>query len=239
MIMNGHFAKLGLALVLPFLLLGCVLTPGKFVSTLTINADRSFTYAYKGEVYAVDPSAAMSDLSESSDDDKSANKKTTGAAAAKAATKQAEADVKNREIATALAKETGYRSVSYAGKGKFLIDYSLSGVLTHSFVFPYNSDAEAVFPFIAVELRQGGIVRVKAPGFANDSSKDKTGGMAGGASTSAAALLDGTFTIDTNAEFVSQNNEAGVTKAGARSTVTWRATALTKDAPTAVLRLAK
>jgi hypothetical protein len=182
----------------------------------------------------------MSSLGESNgDDDKPKDKTAAAEATKKVAAKQAEADVKNREIAVALAKETGYRSVSYAGKGKFLIDYSISGVLTHNFVFPYNSDAEAVFPFIAVELRQGGIVRVKAPGFANDSSKDKTGGMAGGASTSAAALLDGTFTIDTNAEFVSQNNEAGVTKAGARSTVTWRANALTKDAPTAVLRLAK
>jgi hypothetical protein len=237
--MDRSFARLLLTLTGCLLLASCVLTPGKFVSTLSINADRSFSFAYKGEVYAVEPSSAMSSLGETSDDDKPKDKNAVATAAKKAAAKQAEADIKNREVASALSKEAGYRSVTYAGKGKFLIDYSVSGMLTHNFVFPYNSDAEAVFPFLAVELRQGGTVRVKAPGFANDSSKDKTGGMASGASTRAASLLDGTFTIDSNAEFVSQNNEDGVTKANGRNTVTWRANALTKDAPTAVLKFAK
>jgi hypothetical protein len=48
--MTGRFAKLGLALLMPLLLVGCVLTPGKFVSTLTMNADRSFTYVQPGRV---------------------------------------------------------------------------------------------------------------------------------------------------------------------------------------------
>ena len=44
------------ATILPLLLTGCLLTPGKFQSTLSINADRTFAFAYKGEVIAVDPS---------------------------------------------------------------------------------------------------------------------------------------------------------------------------------------
>ncbi|MBN9918207.1 hypothetical protein JND32_15015, partial [Listeria monocytogenes] len=45
-----------------------------------------------------------------------------------------------------------------------------------------------------------------------------------------------TFTLDTDAEIVSQNQEDGAVTTGTRKTVTWKATPTTKDAPTAVLR---
>src|SRR4051812_40372663 len=37
----------------------CILSPGKFVSTLHIARDRSFTFTYVGEVILLDPAAAM------------------------------------------------------------------------------------------------------------------------------------------------------------------------------------
>jgi hypothetical protein len=231
-----------LAVVLaPLLLLACVLTPGKFVSTLTVNDDRSFAFAYKGEVYAIDPSGAMSDLGKpgASDDADSDHKDGATKAGAAATAKKAEADAKNRAIAEALAKEAGYRSVAYLGEGRFMIDYAISGKLDHGFVFPFNSDAEAVFPFVMIELRTNNTVRVRAPGYANDSKSDKSGMAAMSGADSAASKLDGVFTLDTNAEIVSQNNEDGAVKAGGRSTIRWRATPLSKDAPAAVLRLAK
>ena len=42
------------ALAVFLLLSACLVTPGKFVSTLDIRADRSFTFTYKGEVIASD-----------------------------------------------------------------------------------------------------------------------------------------------------------------------------------------
>ena len=233
--MIHRLPRIAFALLAPLLLFGCILTPGKFVSTLTINADRSFSFAYKGEVIAVDPSGAMGGLSSSSSSEDASETKTK---AAEVASKKAEAETKNRAIAAALSKEYGYRSVVYQGEGKFLIDYAVSGTLTHNFVFPFNSDAEAVFPFLTVELRANNTVRVKAPGFANDTKSDKSGvGQMGGSDV--AKHLDGVFTLDTDAEIVSQNNEDGAAKAGNRSTIKWRATPLSKDAPTATLRLAK
>ena len=232
--------RTALVLVAPLMLWGCVLTPGKFVSSLTINADRTFSFAYKGEVVAVDPSSSMKGMTDSSD------AKPAEGDAAKAdppkpdATAEAEADAKNREIAAALSKEAGYKSVVYRGKGKFDIDYAVSGSLTHAFLFPFNADAQAVLPFLMVEVRQGGTVRVRAPGFANSQSSapgmSGLGGMGGGAGD-ASKYLDGVFTLDTNAEIVSQNNEDGAKNVGARKQIVWRATPLTKDAPTAVLRL--
>ena len=144
-------------------------------------------------------------------------------------------------IAAALAKEAGYRKVVYLGDGKFSIDYAMSGTLDRAFVWPYNLDAEIVFPFVVLEVRANNTVRIKAPAFANENDATKGmgvlgGGLGGGAATKPPSQLDGSFTLDTDAEIVSQNNEDGAVAVGARKTVTWKATPTTKDAPTAVLR---
>ena len=214
----GAWTRFALTLAASLLLVGCLLTPGKFTSKLVLNADRSFTYSYAGEVYALDPESTM----RSSSDEK----------AKPDPSKKAEAEAKNRAIADALSKEAGYRSVRYLGEGKFLIDYQVSGMLTHNFIYPFNVDAQAIVPFVAAELRANGTVRVKAPGFANE-AKDQAGPM-GDASGD---KLDGSFVLETDAEIVSQNNEDGPVVAGARKTITWKVTPLTQDAPTAVLRL--
>ncbi|WP_380873474.1 hypothetical protein ACFB49_41700 [Sphingomonas sp. DBB INV C78] len=230
------------ALAAPMLLAGCLLQPGKFTSALTVKADRSFTFAYKGEVIALDPSEAMAagfggsssgeDESEQTPEQKAEKAKEK----AQKAKEAAENEVKRKAIAEALTKEAGYKSATYLGNGKFLIDYEISGKLDHNFIYPFNSDAEIVFPFIVVELRKGGTVRMVAPGYSGSSSK---AGSAPGMPSSNQAL-DGTFTLTTDAEIVIHNNEAGAqTGAGGMKTLTWRATPLTKDAPTASLRLAQ
>jgi hypothetical protein len=255
--MAARLSRLMLVLLMPFALASCVLTPGKFVSTLRIDADRHFTFSYVGEVLALDIGDDMmkglgDSASETPTDPTSGDGEATlqklafqdkdgdkAEDAKKAAAKKAAADAKNRTIAETLSKEAGYRKVAYLGDGKFSIDYAISGTLDHAFLWPYNVDAEVMFPFIALELRANGTVRMKAPAFANDSSKSTSSmGMPGMDKTS--SQLDGVFTLDTNAEIVSQNNEEGaVPTAGGRKTVTWKATPLTKDAPSAVLRLAK
>ena len=123
----------------------------------------------------------------------------------------------------------------FRSDGKFSIDYAISGTLDRGFLWPYNLDAEVLFPFIALEVRANNTVRIKAPGYANqsDASKGLAGGMTDKGPTS---QLDGTFTLDTDAEIVSQNQEDGAVTTGTRKTVTWKATPTTKDAPTAVLR---
>ena len=239
--MLNRLPRIALALLAPLILFGCVLTPGKFVSTLTINADRSFAFAYKGEVIALDSQPADGVKPSDADPLGSESQPTKSSYLLPIAQNRAEKpdnEAKNRAIAEALTKEYGYRSVVYQGNSKFLIDYAVSGTLSHNFVFPFNSDAEAVFPFLVVELRANNTVRIKAPGFANDTKADKTGmgQMAGG---DVASYLDGVFTLDTDAEIVSQNNEDGAAKSGGRSAIKWRATPLSKDAPSAVLRLGK
>ena len=233
-----------IAILAPLLLVGCILSPGKFTSTMTIDADRTFAFTYKGEVIASDPSEALKGIGDKPATDPEPDAKPavyrTAAVNPKAdsgpETAPAEdSEAKYREMAVALSKEQGYRSVVYQGKGKFLIDYAIAGTLTHNFQYPFNSDAGVVLPFIVIELRQGGTVRVKAPGYTN--AETGSNPMGGGTMSKAAKLLDGTFTLDTDAEIISQNNEDGAKVSGKRSTISWRATPLTKDAPTAVLRM--
>jgi hypothetical protein len=257
--MVGRVSRLSLVLLAPFLLVGCLLAPGKFTSSLVINADRTFTYTYVGEVYGMDLDDAMKD--KETDDtpadtttksslqkialqkDEDSGKPKDGDDAKSKAEKKAATDAKNRELAATLAKEVGYRKVEYVGDNKFLIDYQITGKLDRSFIYPYNLDAGIIIPFIAIEVRANGTVRVKAPGFAND-SKDTSGGlgdmagMGGGDAAKATSKLDGTFTLDTDAEIVSQNNEDGAQTVGKRKTIVWKATPLSTTAPMAVLRLA-
>jgi hypothetical protein len=240
-----RFGRVAFALLVPLLLTGCILTPGKFVSSLTINKDRSFTFAYKGEVIAVDPAGDMTnslkDIGDKASTEEKPDEQPDPEAADKAKEdkeKAEDTERKRRAVAEALTKEAGYRSVEYLGKGKYVIDYEVSGVISHNFIYPFNQDAEIIFPFIMVEVRQGGTVRMRAPGFANNSDSSAKAGM-GGMSGDTSKFLDGVFTLDTDAEIVSQNNEEGAAKANGRSIIKWRATPLTKDAPSAVLRFAK
>jgi hypothetical protein len=244
---------LALALLAPLLLVGCAFSPGKFVSSLTILADRSFTFTYQGEVIAVDLAGEMArGMGDSLKDDKDEKQKTSASVELRAAAWQdedegedgaggmvaddadtkAKKEAKFKAIGEALTKEAGYRSVTYKGDGVFAIDYQISGKLTHAFLWPYNLDAEVIFPFVVIELRGKDAVRVKAPAFGNDDSPAK------GKAADSKSKLDGTFTLVTDGEIVSQNNEDGATSTGSRRTVVWKATPLSKDAPMAVVRVA-
>jgi hypothetical protein len=241
--------RAAVAILAALALSSCVLAPGKFISKLVINADRTFSYTYTGQVIAVDMSdAKWMDDNSPTDDDKSDEGTTPSSTDDDSPTLQpialqdtkngkddaktkAAADAKNRAIAEALSKEAGFRKVTYDGDGVFDVDYAISGRLDHAFIWPFNIDAEAIIPFIAVELRANGTVRMKAPGFGNDDSSKSMPDA-----DQAASKMDGTFTLDTDAEIVSQDSEDGATNAGGRHIVTWKATPASKTAPMAVLR---
>lgn len=262
---------LAAALIVPLALAACLFVPGKFESTLDIRADRSFTFAYKGEIQALDlkqlSSKAMeSAMEEDAEEDEDSGEESkdpavfTNTALSQTADKKdpefaltpaekAARDAEYRELATQIAKEAGYRSVEYRGNGLFYIDYAISGRLSHGFAFPYNQDAEMVFPFVVIELRGKDAVRVKAPGFAEQDSSGAGGGAMGAMSEGMSegmgkamgfdpARMAGTFTLTTDAEIVSQNQEDGARASGGGKTIVWKVNHRTKEAPMAVLRVA-
>lgn len=248
---------LGFMLLLP----GCLVTPGKFDSSLDIRADRSFIFAYKGQIIASDMGKGLGGL-----ENEDSSKEPLGdavpegqpsaltkalllqekSAAAPPGTKEERFDDKSTKagdpdedarlnaIAAALLREKGFRAARYMGNRTFEIDYAIDGTLTHAFLFPFNIDAQIVLPFVAIELRGGDRVRVKAPGFANES--DKSQGMMGSSGDEAAKALKGTFTLTTDAEIVSQNQEDGPTDSPRGKQLRWTISPLTREAPMAVLR---
>lgn len=238
--MGRWFRAAALALIAPLALAGCLFVPGKFVSELTIRADRSFAYSYKGEVHAVDVAGmtgkAMKGFGESLKAEGQGENPESGETPSPdlepTPEEKAEQDAKYREVAAQLAKEAGYTRVEYRGEGVFYVDYAIAGSLTHNFVYPFNQDGGMVFPWVAVELRGKDNVRIKAPGFAKQDSS-ASGGMGGGESKA-----EGSFTLITDAEIVSNNNEDGAAPGPGGKTIRWTVTPLREDAPMAVLRLA-
>lgn len=226
----------------------CLVTPGRFESSLDIRADRSFSFAYKGEILASDmgKEALTGASSSSSGDDapegEAENSPTLMQIAAQEedfsdAAGDKSDDAQMQAIAAALAKEKGFRSARYMGKHKFEIDYAITGRLDHAFLFPFNIDAQIVLPFVAVELRGDDRVRVKAPGFANGFDKSQGPAGMGGAGDEAAKALNGSFTLTTDAEIVSQNQEEGAETTPQGKRIVWTITPLTSEAPAATLRV--
>jgi hypothetical protein len=227
-----NLARLAIVSIASLLLASCLLTPGKFVSTLDIRKDRSFAFAYQGEVIAFDEKANEECRNADGEECDAAAK------AAASAKRLAEQETKLREIAAALDKEAGYRSVEYLGQRKFRVDYAVSGRLDRNFVYPFNSDAAAIFPWMSIELRKDGTARVKAPAFGEGGDVSGLGPL--NPMEQAAAQREGSFTLTTDAEIVMQNEEGGAQAAldGGKKMV-WRVTPTSKIVPTAVLRFAR
>lgn len=224
------------ALALPFLLASCLLSPGKFTASLDIHKDRSFTFAYQGEVILLDPTADLqqglnSALAEGGD----SGKKTQAPAPPAKTEPSAQMVTQRKAVLEALSKEEGYRSVEYLGGNKFRVDYQVAGRLDRNFVYPLNLDAMAIIPWIAVELRKDGTARMMAIAFGDSNTANPGAGAAAPKPDMAAAEREGIFTFTTDATLVMQNNEAGVAP-GPGTKVVWHITPTTKAVPTAVVR---
>lgn len=250
--MMAAFLRAACGLAASLLLSACLVTPGKFESALDIRADRSFSFTYKGEILASDMGKGMGSTPDGGTDDPidgatpkdqqsslhiALQPKEQGPSEERFDTKDEKSDEQQMQaIAAALTREKGFRAARYMGNHRFEIDYAISGRLTHAFLFPFNSDAQIVLPFVAVELRGEDRVRMKAPGYSNgyDKSQNPMGGSSSG--EDAAKALDGTFTLTTNAEIVSQNQEDGAQNTPQGKRIVWKVTPLTSEAPAATLR---
>lgn len=230
--------RICLALLAPLFLTSCLLTPGRFVSTLDIRKDRSFTFTYAGEVVLLDPASEIGSTPPEVAEGEQAEAPPPPPAPAepKADTPKQVSD--RRAMAEALMKEEGYRSAEYLGQGKFRIDYAVTGTLDRGFIYPFNTDAAAVFPWIAIEVRKDRTARIRALAFGEGSTNAAASMPLPNPSDSPAKERAGTFTLTTDAELVMQNNEEGVA-AGPGTRVAWTITPTTKTVPTAVVRFAQ
>lgn len=236
------FMRFAFVAAAALLLSSCILSPGKFVSTLHIGKDRSFTFTYVGEVILLDPASAMQQgmqegmavAAAGEEGDVAANAADPAPATPVApAAETAQQIAEGKAIAEALSKEVGYRSVEYLGRNKFRVDYAMSGRLDRSFAYPINLDAKSIIPWVVVEVRTDRTARLKAIAFG-----DPDEGMGSAAKPDGPEKeRSGTFTLTTDAELVMQNNEDGMAP-GPGTKVVWKVTPTSKIAPTAVVRFA-
>ncbi len=241
------FMRFAFVAAAALVLSSCILSPGKFVSTLHIAKDRSFTFTYVGEVILLDPASAMqqgmqdglagmgetSPADETGDEVGNTAEPPKPAAPAAPAAETAQQIAEGKAIAEALSKEVGYRSAEYLGRNKFRVDYVMAGRLDRSFVYPVNLDAKSIIPWVAVEVRKDRTARIKAIAFG-----DPDEGMGSAAKPDGQEKeRNGTFTLTTDADLVMQNNEEGMAP-GPGTKVVWKVTPTSKTVPTAVVRFA-
>lgn len=161
------------------------------------------------------------------------------------------------ELVKLLSRQKGWERVVHKGDGVFDVSYRVSGTMGHDFTFPMIEGFPPTNPFVQVFLREGGQLRINAPGFA--AQNGETGalgtmlgagsfaslaamGMAGEGEQSAESIpgvpvIDGTFTIRTSGgmRVLANNTDEGPATEANGETLTWRINPRTAQPPTALI----
>jgi hypothetical protein len=160
------------------------------------------------------------------------------------------------ELTGLLLRQEGWTRVVSKGDGVFDVTYSVSGELSHDFMFPVIEDFPMVNPFVQLILRDGGVVRVNAPGFAtqNETSpvSSMMGRMSGFAGLNAIGnenagagdmpdmpVIQGTFTIITSGSIRTNNTDEGPAPTAGGERLVWEISPRTSAAPTALIDMSR
>jgi hypothetical protein len=119
----------------------------------------------------------------------------------------------NRAFAAKLMKYSGWRSVTYRGKGVYDVDYHAEGRLTQDLVFPLMPDNNIIIPFIAIRRRADGAVLVDAPALAGSANilGPLAQQMSDDAKSTTQSRAQGRFTVHTDGRILTNNSEDGPT----------------------------
>jgi hypothetical protein len=155
------------------------------------------------------------------------------------------------ELAARLRRQEGWKRVEYRGDGMFDVEFTLSSRLGHDFAFPTLERFPMANSFVIANLRQGGSVRVEAPGFSGQSGNPYQSMMMAGMSSSfpvaagaddpaaASAMpeMDGTFRIVTDGRILANNTDEGPVAGAGGQMLEWKVNRRTQTAPMALIQL--
>jgi hypothetical protein len=254
-----HWTKRLIAIAATLSLSGCLWGPGKFASDLSLKKDGSFVLDYRGQIvletadamakppwqksmgHCLDGAKERPCTAKELADQQDAylKKQKSDEEAAKAFGLPGTDEESNRVFAAKLMKYAGWRSVTYAGKGIYDVDYHVEGRLTQDYVFPMMPDGNIVIPFIALRRRSDGAVLVTAPAL--------TGGMnmfgpmaqqmGGGETKGPPSRAEGRFTIHTDGQIVTNNSEDGPSADPVGQQVHWDIAPGSNKVPETLIRL--
>ncbi len=235
--------KSALALVALLLLAGCLLIPGKFDSQLRLMNDGSYSFTYNGQMQ----------LAEGDDNQTSSQSGTTDG-------ERSEEDQKNaamrsvfggavpgddeglKEFAAKLAKYDGWNKVEYMGNNLFEVEYAVSGNFDQMFAFPTIAGATMQFPFVQIIRRSGGELEILTPAMAGPGGLAGAMGplpMGGSSEKSKMEPIDGTFTIVTDGDVLTNNTQDGLTASDSMKNMRWKVdgTSGPDGSPRAIIKL--
>ena len=254
------------ALAVPLLLTGCLLSPGKFASTLDLQRDGTFTFTYTGEIVVTDTSSPPPEFSaspcfeETTYDERECTEAELAqqrkdfdaaqveSAAAGGMVEKGMGDFGSEEsiadLVDQLKKQEGWNKVSYRGNRILDVEYAITANLRHGFSFPLVEGGGGVMPFVTLTRRKDGNIKIVAPAY---SSGGVAGDMAGlGAMAGAGAngpkpgqpKPEGMFTITTDGRVLTNNTDEGPSATAGRSVLKWVVNSRQDRAPEALIGLA-
>lgn len=247
-------------------LTGCFFLPGQFQSELDVRSDGRFTYRFAGTVIFFDPQeqpqgpwddSMAKCLSETAGaleprpctQEEIESRRQAYEAKGKVQLRESRElamligfDVlnpkENEKLASELMKHPGWRDVRYLGKGKFYVDYQMSGTLDREFAFPLVPRVQYAMPFVNLARDKSGVISLTAGGLASQqlrravlgqmSKSDREDPM-GDAIQALLNLTQGTFTVRTDADImVTNGRQTGTT--GARM-IEWTIEGASSETP--------
>lgn len=158
------------------------------------------------------------------------------------------------DFITRIKKQKGWRDVVHKGDGLFLIDYAIVGRIDQDFTFPVIERTQGLAPFVVAAARANGAVRIDAPAFAASADTGfMGGGMSGliqilqafgstGNSEEARMFANlpkpqGSFTIRTDGEILTNNTDDGPIASGGLKELQWQINNRRTRAPEALIML--
>jgi len=254
-----HWTRRLFAIAAPLLLASCLWGPGKFNSNLALKKDGSFVLDYRGELVLQVPEDKDTQPWTNAKAKCSEGEKPRPCTAAEIAEQRTAYekkrqdseqmakmfglpgldDASNRAFAAKLMKYSGWRSVTYVGKGVFNVDYHMEGRATQDFLFPALPDNNMLIPFVALRRRADGSVLVTAPAFTGgagpmSAAAAGAGDMGKGGPVSRA---EGRFTVVTDGEILTNNSEDGPAPDASGRQLHWDVSAASNKIPEALIKL--
>ena len=149
------------------------------------------------------------------------------------------------EFARRIQMQKGWKKIVYSGKsGIFDVEYEISGQIDRDFVFPVFEGVNIMAPFVQAARRTDGKVRVSAPAFISSKEGGPTGNMMAAAMSQTlkegadvVRQPNGTFTLTTDAEILTNNTAEGPVTKGGLKTLTWKTGPFEKGIPEALIGL--